>query len=80
MSSVFVLTHDQSILLVKNLNPKTSQQRLKNFVQSAKNADVFNVVLGKNGKAIVILRTAIGKFLLFVVNIDDIFMPHACQC
>ena len=60
VSSVFVPTHDQSILLAKNLNPKTSKETFKNFVESTKNADVFNVVFGKDGKAIAILKTAIG--------------------
>ena len=69
VSSVFVPTHDQSILLAKNLNPNTNEETFKNFVESTKNADVFNVVFGKDGKAIVILRTAIGG-LLFVVNFD----------
>ena len=63
VSSVFVPTHDQSILLAKNLNPKTSKETFKNFVESTKNADVFNVVFGKDGKAIAILKTAIGGFL-----------------
>ena len=64
VSSVFVPTHDQSILLAKNLNPKTNKETFKNFVESTKNADVFNIVLGKDGKAIVILESAIGGFLL----------------
>ena len=67
-------TRDQSILKAKNLNLKTNKETLKNFVESTKNADVFNIVFGKYGKAIVILRSAIGKAFLFVVNIDDIFM------
>ena len=62
-------TPDQSILLAKNLNPKTNEETFKNFVESTKNADVVNVVFGKDGKAIAILRTAIGEFL-FVVNFD----------
>ena len=62
-------TSDQSILLAKNLNPKTNEETFKNFVESTKNADVVNVVFGKDGKAIAILRTAIGGFL-FVVNFD----------
>ena len=68
VSNVFVPTHDQSILLAKNLNPKTSKETFKNFVESTKNADVFNVVFGKDAKAIAILRTAIGGFLLFDCN------------
>ena len=67
VSSVFVPTLDQSILLAKNLNPNTNEETFKNFVESTKNADVFNVVFGKDGKAVVILRTAIGG-LVFVVN------------
>ena len=79
-------TYDQSILLAKNLNPKTNKETFKNFVESTKNADVFNIVLGKDGKAIVILKSAIGRFLFSDVNIDDIFMllfwtmPQTYQC
>ena len=68
VSSVFVPTHDQSILLAMNLNPKTSKETFKNFVESTKNADVLNVVFGKGGKAIAILKTAIGGFLPFDRN------------
>ena len=63
VSSVSVPTHDQSILLAKNLNPRTNKETFKNFVESTKNADVFNVVFGKDSKAIAILKTAIGGFL-----------------
>ena len=76
VSSELIPTHDQSILLAKNLNPKTSKETLKNFVESTKNADVFNVVCGKDGKAIVILNIPIGGFLLSdLINID-----HICDC
>ena len=75
VSSVFLQTHDQSMLLAKNLSPKTNEETFKNFVESTKNADVFNVVFGKDGKAIVILKGAIGEFLYLVVNIDNI-----CGC
>jgi hypothetical protein len=54
-------THDRSILLAKNLNPKTSKETLQNFVESTKSVDVLNVVLGKDGKAIVILKNEIGR-------------------
>ena len=74
VSSVFVPTHDQSILLAKNLNPKTNKETFKNFIESTKNADVFNIVFGKDDKAIVILKSAIGGFFLDV-NIDNI-----CGC
>ena len=74
VSSVFVPTHDQSILMARNLSPKTSKETFKNFVESTKNADVFNIVFGKDGKAIVILKNAIGGFFLDV-NIDNI-----CGC
>ena len=67
VSSVFVPTHDQSILLAKNLNPKTTKETLENFVESTKNVEVFNVILGKDGNAIVILKSAIGGFLLLVL-------------
>ena len=53
-------THDRSILLLKNLSPSTNKDTLKDFVETTKNADVFNVVPGKDGKAIVILRSEIG--------------------
>ena len=62
VSAVFVPTHDQSVLLAKNLNPKTSKETLQDFVESTKNADVFNVVLGKDGEAIVILKDEIGGY------------------
>ena len=74
VSSVFVPTHDQSILMARNLSPKTNKETFKNFVESTKNADVFNIVFGKDGKAIVILKSAIGGFFLDV-NIDNI-----CGC
>ena len=67
VSSVFVPTHDQSILLAKNLNPMTKKETLKDFVESTKNADVFTVVFGKDGKAIVVLKNAIGKFLMMTI-------------
>ena len=54
-------THDQSILLVNNLNPKTSKETLKDFIESTKNADVFQVIFGKHRKAIVILKNEIGE-------------------
>ena len=61
VSAEFEPTHDRSILLAKNLNPKTSEETFQNFVESTKNVDVLNVVLGKDGKAIVILKNEIGK-------------------
>ena len=66
VSSEFIPTHDQSILLAKNLSPKTtSKETFKNFVESTKNADVFNVVFGKDHKAIVILKSTIGGLFCF---------------
>ena len=59
VSPVLEPTHDQSILLVNNLNPKTSKETLKDFIESTKNADVFEVIFGKDGKAIVILKNEI---------------------
>ncbi len=61
VNAEFEPTHDRSILLAKNLNPKTSKETFQNFVESTKNVDVLNVVLGKDGKAIVILQNEIGK-------------------
>ena len=61
VSTVFEPTHDRSILLAKNFNPKTSKETLQNFVESTKSVDVLNVVLGKDGKAIVILKNEIGR-------------------
>ena len=58
-------THDRSILLVKNLSPSTSRETLKDFVETKKKTDVFNVVIGKDGKAIVILRSEIGTCILY---------------
>ena len=66
VSSEFIPTHDQSILLAKNLNPKTSKQAFKNFVESTQNADVFNIVFGKDGKALVILKSTIGGFFHYI--------------
>ena len=60
-------THDQSILLVNNLNPKTSKETLKDFIEATKNADVFQVIFGKHRKAIVILKNEIGECTLGVV-------------
>jgi hypothetical protein len=60
VSTVFEPTHDRSILLAKNLNPKTSKETFQNFVESTKSVEVLNVVLGKDGKAIVILKNEIG--------------------
>ena len=60
VSSTLEPTHDQSILLVTNLNPKTSKETLKNFVESTRNADVLKVVIRKDCKAIVILNNEIG--------------------
>jgi hypothetical protein len=61
VSTVFEPTHDRSILLAKNLNPKTSKETFQTFMESTKSVNVFNVVLGKDGKAIVILKNEIGK-------------------
>ena len=60
VSSVLEPTNDRSILLVNNLNPRTRKETLKDFVESTKNADVFKIVFGKDGKAIVILKNDIG--------------------
>ena len=61
VSHLFEPTHDRSILLAKNLNPKTSKETLQNFVEAKKRADVFNIVYGKGDKAIVILKSEIGE-------------------
>ena len=60
VSSVLEPTNDPSILLVNNLNPRTRKETLKDFVESTKNADVFKIVFGKDGKAIVILKNDTG--------------------
>ncbi|XP_028411310.1 uncharacterized protein LOC114533885 isoform X2 [Dendronephthya gigantea] len=60
VTTEFEPTHDRSILLVKNLNPSTTKETLKDCVETMKNADVFNVILGEDGKAIVILKSEIG--------------------
>jgi hypothetical protein len=62
VSTVFEPTHDRSVLLAKNLKPETSKETFQNFVEATKNVDVFNVVFGKDGKAIVILKTEIGRY------------------
>ena len=61
VSDVFEPTHDRSILLAKNLNPKTSQETFQNFVEAKKRVDVFNIVYGKGNKAIVILKSEIDE-------------------
>ena len=58
-------THDRSVLLAKNLNQKTNKGTVKNFVESTKNADVFDVGFEKDDKAIVTLKNALGGFLPF---------------
>ena len=65
VSIVFEPTHDRSILLAKNLNPKTSKETFQKFIESTKSVDVLNVVLGKDGKAIVILKNEIGRYICF---------------
>jgi hypothetical protein len=60
VSTVFEPTHDRSILLAKNINPETKEETFKSFVEVKKKVDVLNVVMGKNGKAIVILKREIG--------------------
>jgi hypothetical protein len=62
VSAEFEPTHDRSILLAKNLKPETSKETFQNFVEATKNVNVFNVVFGKDGKAIVILKTAVGRY------------------
>ena len=62
VSTVFEPTHDRSVLLAKNLKPETSKETFQNFVEATKNVNVFNVVFGKDGKAIVILKTAVGRY------------------
>jgi hypothetical protein len=64
VSAALEPTHDKSILLAKNLNPKTSKETFKNFVESTKSVDVVSVVFGKDCKAIVILRNEIGRCIL----------------
>ena len=63
VSDVFEPTHDRSILLAKNLNPKTSKETFQHFVEAKKRVDVFNIVYGKGDKAIVILKSEIGRFM-----------------
>ena len=63
VSDVFVPTHDRSILLAKHLNPKTSKETFQNFVEATKCVDVFNIVFGKDNKAIVVLKSEIGRFM-----------------
>ena len=55
---------DRSILLAKNVSPKTSSETFKNFIESTRNVDVLDIVWGKDGKAIIILEDAIGEFML----------------
>ena len=53
-------THYKCILLINNLNPRTDEETLKDFIESTKNVVVLKVVFGKDGKAIVILENQIG--------------------
>ena len=55
---------DRSILLAKNVSPKTSRETFKNFIESTRNVDVLDIVWGEDGKAIIILEDAIGEFML----------------
>ena len=64
VSTIHELTHDKSILLAKNLNPVTKKETFQNFIESTKNVDVFNVILGQDGKAVVVLKNEIGKWVL----------------
>ena len=73
VSPVLEPTHDQSILLVNNLNPKTSKETLKDFIEATKNADVFEVIFGKDGKAIVILKNEIGEKMHQCLIISRLF-------
>ena len=56
VNTEFEPTLDRTILLARNLNPKTDEETFKNFIEVRKKTDVFNVVAGKDGKAIVILK------------------------
>ncbi|XP_028405587.1 uncharacterized protein LOC114528176 isoform X2 [Dendronephthya gigantea] len=56
VSTAFESIYDKSILLAKNLNPQTDIETFTSFVQFKRNVDVCNVVLGEEGKAIVILN------------------------
>ncbi|CAB4045054.1 poly [ADP-ribose] polymerase 14-like isoform X2, partial [Paramuricea clavata] len=62
VSTVFEPTHDRSILLAGNINPETNEETFKSFVEVKKKADVLNVVYGKDGKAIVILKNEIDEY------------------
>ena len=74
-----MLTHDRSILLAKNVSPKTSRETFKNFIESTKNVDVLDIVLGKDGKAIIILKDAIGEFMLrlFINRNLNLYQLHS---
>ena len=66
VSTVFEPTHDRSILLAKNINSQTNEETFKSFVEIKRKADVLSVIFGKDGQAIVILKSEIG-------------MPCACN-
>jgi hypothetical protein len=68
VSTEFVPTHDRSILLAKNINPETNAETFKSFVEVKKKADVLNVFMGKDGTAIVILKSEIGRCTLCFGN------------
>ncbi|XP_046856440.1 uncharacterized protein LOC124449537 isoform X2 [Xenia sp. Carnegie-2017] len=55
----YIPTEDRSILMVTNLSPDTNVETLKNFVEIKKQTDVIKIVLGKHGKAVIILQEEI---------------------
>ena len=55
----YVPTEDRSILMVTNLSPDTNVETLKNCVETKKQTDVIKIILGKHGKAVIILQEEI---------------------
>ena len=70
VSTIFEPRHDRSILLAKNLNPRTSKKTFQKFVEMTIPVDVFNIVYGKDNTAIVILKSEIGKFRIVCTSHD----------
>ena len=55
----YIPSEDRSILMATNLSPDTTVETLKNFVETKKQTDVIKIVLGKHGKAVIILQEEI---------------------
>jgi hypothetical protein len=73
-------THYSGILLAKNLSLKMSEERFNELcIEATKYEEVFNVVPGKDGKAIVILKN--GRGTVFLLRTDwSVFIQNLYSC